>query len=336
MAARPARNLGTSPSRAGHPLSSSRWRRPQTRLVPRAVAYAATALLKITTGGFRNFCAASPSVTFPCFQPTPPPSTQKAVLPFMSASRILCKGPLSAQVPARMASTQQETARVASTDGTTTALGHAPGPQSARAFRNVGAPAPQTDANSAKSTASPSDREGVGDQYERKSRECGGEADGNASGGRGSWSRHTDKCHIREGRKRKLRDDSVGGNHRRCAGGGITCRPKTGTFLVNCSHGHFFWKQRQARRPSDDVTSYFQAARQLASTGSRGPGPLVRRAVGVSPDRLLVQTQACHIRWSSPCHAPEVIGAKKSTRRQPCLPGFQQVRLPTKSLRETL
>jgi len=80
----------------------------------------------------------------------------------------------------------------------------------------------------------------------------------------------------------------------------------------------------------------FTAVRQLAGTGSRGPGPLVRRAVGVSPDRLLMQTQACHIRWSSPCHVPEVVGAKKSSRRQPCLPGLQQVRLPTKSLSETL
>jgi len=255
MAARPAYNLSTSSSRAGHPMSRPRWRRPLTPLVPRADAYAATNLLKISTSGFRNLCAAVSSVTFTCFKPTPPPDTQKPVLPFMSALRILCKGSRSAQVPARMASIQQETPRVASTDRTTTASGHAPGPQTARAFRNVGAPEPQIHANSAKSNASPSDREGVGDQYERKSRERAGEADGNASGARGSCSRHTDKCHIREGRKRKLRDDSVGGNHRRCAGGGITCRPKTGTFLVICGHGHFFWKQRQARRPSDDVTS---------------------------------------------------------------------------------
>ncbi|OSX80177.1 hypothetical protein BU14_0058s0088 [Porphyra umbilicalis] len=184
MACRPARNPGTSPSRARHPASSPSWRRPQSPSAPRAVASAATVVLEITTSRSRTISAASPSATATCSAPTPPPNTQKPAPPFMSALRTMSRGPPSAQVPARMISTPREAARAASTDRTKTAWGHATGPQTARARRKVGAPAPQTDAKSNKSRDSPSERGGDGGKNERESGGSGEEADGDAGGGR--------------------------------------------------------------------------------------------------------------------------------------------------------
>jgi len=93
-------------------------------------------------------------------------STRGAVRVKASNLRTMTRGPPSAQFPARKASKHRRAATADSTDRAKSAWGHATGPQTARERRKLGAPAPQTDEQSTKSSTSPSERGGRGDKNE--------------------------------------------------------------------------------------------------------------------------------------------------------------------------